>query len=197
VARLERFVQAARDLANETGSAAFTVPQLAARAGLSLKTFYRCFPGKDELLLALLEDDSRIGAAILAEAVERHTEPVARLRAYVDAVFELVALPGAAGYAGLLVREHRRLSEDHFDELRGALAPMVDVLADAIRDAVGAGVAQSDDARRDADTMFGLLLAAIHDVTFGRGEPREVAGYLWRFCWVGLRGDANEVSPRG
>ena len=68
---MERCVAAARELASETASAAFTVAQIAARAGLSLKSFYRCFPGKDELLLALLEDDSQIGARALAERVAR------------------------------------------------------------------------------------------------------------------------------
>src|SRR5437016_7632098 len=70
VERMERLVAAARELANETGTAAFTVTQVTERAGLSLKSFYRCFPGKDELLIALLEEDSRLGAAILAEAID-------------------------------------------------------------------------------------------------------------------------------
>ncbi|HEV3452605.1 MAG TPA: helix-turn-helix domain-containing protein, partial [Acidimicrobiia bacterium] len=62
--RLERLVVAARDLANETGSASFTVAQVAARAGVSLKVVYRYFASKDDLLVALLEEDSRIGAAL-------------------------------------------------------------------------------------------------------------------------------------
>src|ERR1700689_1900278 len=71
VERMERCVAAARELASETTSAAFTVAQIAARANLSLKSFYRCFPGKDELLLALIEDDSQIGARALAQLVDR------------------------------------------------------------------------------------------------------------------------------
>ena len=41
VERMERLVDAARQLANESGSAAFTVAQVAERAALSLKSFYR------------------------------------------------------------------------------------------------------------------------------------------------------------
>src|SRR6266571_711560 len=63
--RLDRVVAAARDLSDESGDAAFTVAQIAARAGVSLKSFYRCFAGKDEVLLALLEEESRAGAAML------------------------------------------------------------------------------------------------------------------------------------
>src|SRR5690349_16193881 len=61
VDRLERLLDAARELANETGSAGFTVAQVAGRAGVSLKGFYRSFASKDDLLVALLEEDSRLG----------------------------------------------------------------------------------------------------------------------------------------
>src|ERR1700690_3489220 len=76
-----------RTLADATTSAAFTVAQIAARAGLSLKSFYRCFPGKDELLLALIEDDSRIGARALAERVGTRDNAVDALHACVSKLF--------------------------------------------------------------------------------------------------------------
>jgi AcrR family transcriptional regulator len=184
VERMERCIAAARDLANETGTAAFTVAQIAARAGVSLKSFYRCFPGKDELLLALLEDDSRIGARVLAEQVGTRADPVAALHACVTELFALLSLPGALGYAGVLVREHRRLSEHHPLELRVALAPLVELLAQHIDAAT-----DSRDARRDAETMFRVLLGGIDDVVVGRvTDARELAAYLWQFCWSGLTG---------
>ncbi len=189
VERMERLVAAARELANETGTSAFTVSQVTERAGLSLKSFYRCFPGKDELLIALLEEDSRVGASMLAEAIAPEREGVERLRAYVDGLFEFLTLPGALGYAGLLVREHRRLAEGHPVELRGALAPLIEMLADELA-AAGLSEGVDRDPSRAAETVFGVLLSGINDVTLGRAEPREVAAYLWRFCWAGVRGDS-------
>jgi AcrR family transcriptional regulator len=189
VERMERLVAAARELANETGTAAFTVTQVTERARLSLKSFYRCFPGKDELLIALLEEDSRVGASMLAEATAPRPEGVERLRAYVDGLFEFLTLPGALGYAGVLVREHRRLAEGHPVELRAALAPLVDMLAAELA-AAGLSDEVSRDPSRAAETVFGVLLSGINDVALGRAEPREVAVYLWRFCWAGLRGDS-------
>lgn len=185
VERLERFIEAARDLANETGSAAFTVAQVTARAGLSLKSFYRCFAGKDDLLVALIEEDSRIGAAILADIVDRHTEHAARVRAYVVGVFEMLTHPGALGYAGMLVREHRRLSEERPAELRSALAPMIAVLEAEIA-AIPPGSPQhssSRDSTRDAELVFALVLGGIHDVAIGQVDPLDEAAYLWDFCW--------------
>jgi AcrR family transcriptional regulator len=192
--RLERLVVAARDLANETGSASFTVAQVAARAGVSLKVFYRYFESKDDLLVALLEEDSRIGALLLAEAVAAHREPEAKLRAAVTGVFELVTLPGALGYAGVLIREERRLAETRPDTLAAAIAPLIDVLEAAIEGTVAAGVAAPPDPRRTARTVFALVLDGLFEVVLGRAEPLEEAGFLWQCAWAGVRGDAGPGS---
>jgi AcrR family transcriptional regulator len=185
-ARRQRLVDAGRELATETGSAAFTVAQAAARAGVSLKGFYGSFAGKDELLLALLAEDSRVGATLVSERVSAHAAPVDRLRAYVLALFELVAHPGALGYAGVLVREHRRLDVERPDELRAALAPLVDLLAHELSDAATAGHARTPEPTRDAQTIFGLLLAGVSEVTFGRHDPADEADHVWRLAASGL-----------
>jgi AcrR family transcriptional regulator len=182
VERMERCIAAARELANETSSASFTVAQIAARADVSLKSFYRCFPGKDELLLALLEDDSHIGARVLAERVVDRKDAVAALHACVTELFAFLSVPGALGYAGVLVREHRRLSEHYPLELRVALAPLVELLAGHI-----AAATTTADARRDAETMFRILLQGIDDVIVGRAsDATELGEYLWKFCWQGM-----------
>jgi AcrR family transcriptional regulator len=200
VERLERLVAAARDLANAEGSATFTVAEVSRAAGLSLKSFYRCFAAKDDLLVALLEEDSRLGAEILGASVDAEVDPSARLRAYVLGVFELLTHPGALGYARVLVQEHRRLAEERPESLRAALAPMVDVLAVEIAHARESGVARSSDPARDAQTIFVLVLEGIHEVALGRAEPLEQASYLWRFCAAALRLDPGptdqEVDPR-
>lgn len=176
-ARPERLVTAARDLANETGSAAFTVNQVTTRAGLSLKAFYGCFPGKDDLLIALIAADSEIGAAVLADRIGNRTGPAA-VEAYFVELFEMLTLPGASGYAAVVAGEHRRLAEHHASEERSAIAPMVDLLA---------GFLTTADPQRDAETMFAVLLTGIHDVVFGRAtDTRELARYLHRFCTQGV-----------
>jgi AcrR family transcriptional regulator len=180
--RPQQLVAAARALANESGSAAFTVAQLTGRAGLSLKAFYACFRGKDDLLLALLAEDSRLGADVLTDRIGDRTGDDA-IRAYVDDLFGMVAIPGAIGYAGVLVREYRRLTELHDDELRDALAPLVDLLASHI---------DSDDPKRDARTMFAVLLDGIHDVVVGGAPaPPHQPPHVSNFCVAGIGG-----SPR-
>src|SRR5258706_9190266 len=90
--RPQRLVATARALANETGSAAFTVAQLTAQAGLSLKAFYTCFRSKDDVLLALLAEDSHIGAEVLGERIGARTGREA-VRAYVYELFDMLAPP--------------------------------------------------------------------------------------------------------
>lgn len=180
--RYERLVGAARDLANERASAGFTVHEVAVRAGSSLKGFYGCFASKDDLLVALLAEDSRIGAALFEERVRGPVDHVARLRATVTTLIDFATLPGAVGYARVLATEHRRLSEERPDDMRAALAPVVDVIVRAIEDATRAGAAASTAPARDAATVFALVLDAIHDVTLGRADPRDRAEHLWQFC---------------
>lgn len=172
-----RLVVAARQLADETGSAAFTVAQVIERAGSSLKAFYRCFRGKDDLLLALIEDDSGRGARVLEARLAHHDDG---LHGFVVELFAMLDLPGAAGYAGVLVREHRRLAEHHPDALDAALAPLTTLLA---------GLIDTTDPKRDAHTLFGVLIGGIHEVVLGRvDDPAELAEYLYRFCTRGLLG---------
>jgi AcrR family transcriptional regulator len=196
--RLERLVEAARELANETGSASFTVAQVAARAGVSLKVVYRYFASKDDLLVALLEEDSRIGASLLATAVAAHTDPLARLRAAVTGVFELITLPGALGYAGVLIREQRRLAESRPEALTQALAPIIDVLAAAIEGTLSADLAAVPDTRRTARTVFASVLDGLHEVVLGRADPLEEAAFRWQYAWGGVHGaepDSRTANP--
>jgi AcrR family transcriptional regulator len=162
-----RLVDAARDLADESGSAGFTVAQVAGRAGTSLKAFYRTFAGKDDLLVALLAAESVRGAAVLEARTA--AGPADALTAYVEGILELASLPEARGYARVLVQEHRRLAQTRPDELDAALAPLLGLLARITGDA------------RDARTVFSLLLSGIHDVTLGRADARDTGRYLAAF----------------
>lgn len=187
VERLGRFVDAARQLASETGDASFTVQQVVSRSGLSLKAFYRHFEGKDGLLLALIEEDTRLGAQVLAEWVDEHTDPVERLCAYVHGLLGFLAL-GDTHYVSMLLREQRRLEQTDPVAMSHALAPFIDLLEAVLVEGAAAGTIRAGDTRRDAALVFDLVLAQIH--TLGAGPDRattdEAAAYLWQFCWSGL-----------
>jgi TetR/AcrR family transcriptional regulator len=184
-----RLVESARDLVWDAGGPTFTVTQVVAAAGTSLKSFYRCFAGKDELLVALFEDDARRGADALASMVDVEAEPLERLRVVVVGLFRFLTVEGRLPYAAALVREHLRLAESHPDQLRGVLQPFVGVFEDAVAAAQAAGAVRAGDARRDARTLFHLVLSHLHALICHQIDeaPTEVAEELWAFCSAALR----------
>ncbi|HZJ27971.1 MAG TPA: helix-turn-helix domain-containing protein [Acidimicrobiia bacterium] len=184
-ARAHRLVDAARELTAASGSQAFTVADVAARAGVSLRSFYRHFSGKDDLLLALFEEEARLGARLLAEAVCEATGPLERLRTYVVGLFGFVVAD--SGYASLLVREHLQLGERRPEEMRAALAPLVDMLDVELAAAAAAGDIRPVN-HHDAIIVFSLILSHVHAaILFAPGEDMaKAAARLWEFSRAGL-----------
>ena len=184
-----RLLEAARAIMREAGGPGFTVTQVVGAAGTSLKSFYRSFDSKDELLVALFEDDARRGAAALAALVGGSDDPLGRVRLAVVGLFRFLAGDGRLPYAAALVREHLRLAESHPDQLRGVLEPFVAVFADVVGDAQSKGAVRAGDARRDARTLFHLVVSHLHALICHQIDepPVEVAEELWAFCAAALR----------
>src|SRR5438309_9533599 len=77
--RLERLLSATRDLTDATENASFTVAEVAERAGASLKSFYRSFTAKDDLLLAPLQPATRAAPATVRASLDRRSNTHPRL----------------------------------------------------------------------------------------------------------------------
>jgi TetR/AcrR family transcriptional regulator len=182
-------VEAARTLMWETGAPVFTVTQVVAAAGTSLKSFYRCFESKDELLVALFEDDARRGAEALAAAVDRYDDPVERVRCAVEGLFNFITVDGRLPYAAALVREHLRLSESRPEELRAVLQPFVDIFRTELDNAGRRGALAVEDSGRTARTLFHLVVSHLHALICHQIDesPTDVADDLWAFCAAALR----------
>lgn len=185
----DRLVESARALMWEAGGPSFTVNQVVAAAGASLKSFYRCFESKDELLVALFDDDARRGAKALATVVDGEGDPIDRLRAAVTSLFMFITVDGRLPYAAALVREHLRLAESRPEQLRAVLQPFVDVFEVELRAAQEAGVVRAGDPGRDARTLFHLVVSHLHALICHQIDdpPAEVADGLWSFCSAALR----------
>jgi hypothetical protein len=104
-------------------------------------------------------------------------------------LFRFLTVEGRLPYAAALVREHLRLAESHPDQLRGVLDPFVGVFEEAVAAAQKSGVVRAGDARRDARTLFHLVLSHLHALICHQIEesPTEVAEELWAFCAAALR----------
>lgn len=158
--RRARLVGAARDLSLEAGTG-FTVQDVLDRAGLSLKSFYRHFPSKDELLLAVFHEHVTSGAADVARSVAREPDPAAALRRLVTTYVRLADHPAGA----MVFREHERLAGVAPAVVADSIRPFVDLL-----ERTGAGL---DDpelggpvGRRDAVVLYNVLVSCVRARAF-------------------------------
>ncbi len=177
-ARARSLVDAARRLA-AGGASDFTIADVAAEAGVSLRSFYRHFAGRDELLLALIEEDARTGARVLREVVAECNAPLGRLQCCIETLCDFVV--SGSTYAALLVREHIRLGDAHPDELRVALEPLLDVVDAELEHAARTGIARPVD-RFDAATILALVLSHVHVAAVLTPEERAPSRRVWEFC---------------
>ena len=75
----EKLIEAGQSLVLE-GDGQFTVKELADRAGVALQTFYRHFGSKDELVLAVLEENVAQGVRDMEAIAAIEPDPVDQLR---------------------------------------------------------------------------------------------------------------------
>jgi AcrR family transcriptional regulator len=156
-ARHDAIVEAARDTAMAGGMAAIQIAPVAERAGVAAGTVYRYFPGKIELIGALVES-----------VAEREIEAVRR--AAEAAPGPLSALAAAVATFGARALRHRRLAW-------AVIAEPVDMDTDAVRQnyrrallteietrirtAIEAGQLPEQDAALAAAALVGALLEGL------------------------------------
>ena len=138
VSRSGQILAAARALTEETSGIDFTVQDIVDRSGLSLRSFYKHFAGKDELLMALFEELLRTFADDLRAEVELHDDPVERLRAYVIGFHRRASTSSAHG-GRAVGTYHMRMLESRPDEFAAALTPQVELLREIVEGGVGGG----------------------------------------------------------
>jgi AcrR family transcriptional regulator len=191
-ARLQRILDAARTVIMESPDSDVTVGQVAARAGISLKTLYRFFGSKEDLLLALLTEECRLGAVILRQSLDGCADPAERMHRCVTRIFELAE--EAPDYARFIYRQHQRLSVDHREEVTRALAPLVEVIEVELRDAAAVGVAHPDDPAVAAGFVLSLVVDGLAVFTASsRASPASVAS-IWRFVAGGIGVESGAIA---
>jgi AcrR family transcriptional regulator len=155
-----RIVQAAIELSLEGGTTSFTVQEVIERADVSLQTFYRHFGGKDDLILAVIEEEVATSAEACHQRVLRLEDPVAKVEAVVKGPFSRVNRVTSP----MIPREDLRLLDTRAVDVRAADAPYRDLLAETIRVAQDDGLFQCVDADEEADMMRTLVLSRYHNL---------------------------------
>jgi TetR/AcrR family transcriptional regulator len=187
--RARRIVAAARRLIRSEGGE-FTTHRLVREAGIAVQTLYKHFAGKDEVILAVLEDLVVANGRRLEEAGARIADPVERLRFYIHAIVESAAEGQRNDQARFIATEHWRLVQLYPAEVDRATQATVDLLLRQLRAAEADGLLHPPDAAYGAFLANQLLLAVYHHYTFsGIQEPAAVAAdRVWSFllgAWGG------------
>jgi AcrR family transcriptional regulator len=198
VQQAKSIVEAARRLIAVKG-ATFTTQELVKEARIALKTFYRYFPSKDHLMLAVIEDTVEESCISYREQARSVRDPVSRLHLYVTTIIK--SLEGSDGVNGprFITSEHWRLQPLYPEELARATRPVTDLLMAEITSAREQGLLKPSDPENDAWLVTQLMMAVFHHYAYATNtEPVEqIAERLWAFCLTGLGGADAANRPRG
>lgn len=189
VSRSDRFIATAMEILQETGRTDFTVQELVDRSRTSLRSFYQYFSGKDELLLALLEESIAQSVAAWRERIEGQ-DTMTALKTVVTSIYA-----GDGAGAGSLNRGmapyHVGLSASHAADYQRAISPMARVIHELIDQGVAEGSIRTDLATEKLTTAF--IQAVIGSTLFtalskSSGDRKVDAETMWEFLHLGLVG---------
>ncbi|MCK9928994.1 TetR/AcrR family transcriptional regulator [Frankia sp. Mgl5] len=192
-------VEAAERLILVNG-ARFTTQELVKEAGIATQTFYRHFTGKDQLLLAVIEDIIANQTARYEASAQHLPDPVARLRHYVRSAVSSLNAPGWEGAgARFIPAEHWRLHQLYPEELAHATRPFADLVARELTAAQEAGLLTPRHIERDATVVARLVTSVYHHYAFARTDEtaESIGDYLWSFCLAALGGSPEQEQPDG
>lgn len=181
--RSDRFVNAGIELIKTTGDTGFTVQEVVDQSGMSIRTFYLFFATKDDLLLAIHE-------TILSSEVEPRlrrrcdveSDPIDKIRAFIDALFELSgnSVPSTRAF---IVQQHR-LAESRPDDLDLALEPQVNLFIELLTGAADAGrVREGLDVETNARLLHHLILSVVEARVLGSKRSADISpDRVWDLC---------------
>jgi AcrR family transcriptional regulator len=196
-ARSDRFVAAATRLLQEKGSADFTVQDVVDRSKMSIRTFYKYFASKEDLLVAVCETVvAREAVPRLRKRVDKFKDPVHRFRAYVEGLIELTARTGPVGR--ILIHYQNRLAESRPADLATAMKPQLEMLVELIGDIARTRPLPPDlTVETAARLTHYTVLAAAHGRALGSEGAADVpARAVWQYCMSGMGLTAEKTPAR-
>jgi AcrR family transcriptional regulator len=161
-----------------------TVQDVADQAGYSLRVLYRHFEGKDDLLLAVLEESLRLGAENIDSLLRDVSDPVEKIRSFIIAAVD----KPRTSFNLALAKHEVALSSSRADEVAIAQQPMVALARELIQNAIDAGRIPAQDAGEAAYLILATKRAFNLSSLLGNelGAPMPSVDGLASFCLRGL-----------
>jgi AcrR family transcriptional regulator len=149
------------------------VSDIVRTAGLSNQAFYRHFRGKDELLVALLDDGRQRLLATIERRMARADGPAEQVRAWIAVVLAQARDPEAAAATRPFAINGDRLAVQFPEETLRSRDRLIDPLRDIVGDA-------------DAVAVYHLAMGTVHDALVSRRVPtRAEVDHVVAFCLKG------------
>jgi AcrR family transcriptional regulator len=187
VDRGQALISAVGRLIQQSGVDDFTMQQVAAEAGLSLRVVYQLFSGKDDLLVALIEESQAVFARLLEWHAARHSDPLEKLGAALYFATDPRQHPNAS-YNAALARFVVRISACAPAQLGRARRPVTEVVEGLVAEAMTAGEIDPG----DPELAAGSVLLAYNSYQLNTVLGSAVGATLpsneqfIRFCLCGL-----------
>lgn len=164
---IRRLISAGFEVVRQSGSLEPRIADIVRNAGLSNQAFYKHFPSKEDLLLAMLEDGIGQLCSYVAHRMEKESAPVARLRAGLDAILDQALRPAAAAATRPFALSRSRLAERFPAEVAESEARLVALLEAPLLELSTERAQYSFDDAESAATA-----SLLHDLAMGWVERR-------------------------
>jgi AcrR family transcriptional regulator len=155
---VDRLVEAALLRIRRTGDLEPRVSEVVQAARLSNQAFYRHFPSKQALLVAVLDAGARMLAGYLAHRMHAAQAPIEKIRAWLEGILEQALDPEAASATRPFALARGRLAERFPAEVAASERELTALVRPAIEAAVAAGELPGADPERDAESLYHLAM---------------------------------------
>jgi AcrR family transcriptional regulator len=163
-----------------TGGLDPRVADVVREAGLSNQAFYRHFRGKDELLLAILDDGQRQLVGYLEHRLAGVEPGAAQVRAWIEGVLEQARNRTAAENTRPFALGSARLADRFPEEMARSRESVVAPLRAAVTAAGG-------DPERDTDAVYQLTMGTMNDALVRRATPSKAdVAHVVEFALAGV-----------
>jgi AcrR family transcriptional regulator len=156
-ARHAAIIAAARDAASEGGMAAVQIAAVARRAGIAAGTVYRYFPGKTDLVTALLKEISEREIGALRAAADIAPGPLSALSAAIMTFAARALRHRRLTYAAIAEPVEAELDAARLVARKALAAEFASLIASA----VSGGHLPDQDATLSAAALIGLLIEGL------------------------------------
>jgi AcrR family transcriptional regulator len=193
---IQRLIEAGRAVMEREQTMNPRVSDIVAEAGLSNQAFYRHFRSKSELMLAILDDGSRLMADYVEKHMARYDSGIDKIRAWVAGSLTQTAASTAASVSRGVILNTLELRAEYPEESTQTSHLLRRPLEEAVRLAQQQGEIPAVDPELATEMAFRLTMAMMETWLIARRVPSEAElDYLESFVLSGL-GAELPAEPR-